>query len=368
MPPLKGRIAYVQDNNAYIEPAAGGKAPLRLPGSSGVSVVTVSPADGMTFYFSSVSGMPFDPVGPPRDELMRAFFCPPPYDTARALPPPVDRVFQPQAFWTPDGNAALFRTGSALNPSGYIFFPAKQTLQPLPYPFVSASRDVRWGIARQTPGGGVNEIRLWGVPPRKERALLDNRNPEVLEAVLRAAGVPSAPPKGVPARPRSWAFALPALSPDGATAYVAAHDSTGNPYRLFALDTATGKVRLLLARLGDVGGRQHPLLASPDGKRLLWENERGQDSASGNAVVVDLATRKMLPVPTDKDPERRGGSRRPLTAGACWSPDGQHFAVAVGYYGGKERGPQRYDIRLCEAATGRVVRTIRNALRPSWGA
>lgn len=287
---------------------------------------------------------------------MRVLLTKPPYQTALTMPPPADRIVRPRAFWTPSG-AAVLRDGLPVAARGFVVEADEKTIQPLPFPFDTATNNVAQAVGLVTPGGGVYELHAWNRKANKERLLLTNRTPAPLDAALVAARI--APAKTAPNR--LWQFFTPTLTSNGNTVYFAAHDGTTASVRLFACEIATGQLRLVLPDVGDGSGRQSNFVLSPDNKRLLWERETGGARYSGQVAVADLQTGRLLTIPGTA-----AKNRRTVTAGACWSPDGRYLAVAVGYFGSASV-PARYDILVCETVTGKPIRTIPNAFGPSWG-
>ncbi|MFJ8475522.1 hypothetical protein [Kitasatospora sp. NPDC094011] len=119
--------------------------------------------------------------------------------------------------------------------------------------------------------------------------------------------------------------AVPVVSPDGGTAYVAVTEAD-NTSTVKAVDTQSGAVTARLA-LGTLQWGAHPAL-SPDGSRLyVLDGQR--------LSVVDTATLTLRATLTLPDQPRPAGWAAGSTSGLAFSPDGSTLYVS-------QSGPTAY--------------------------
>jgi hypothetical protein len=370
--PTTGRLAYLKNDAAWVEPVGNGTAAaapaVRLPRSEDAERVFLSPVHGAALVFTAGKGG------------ARGVLVPPPFREARPLPAPLGVRVIPDVIWSGDGRVAFCSVQDLVG----AFRPATNNWQRLPFPAVhSAARDgavVTWAT-EETIGVGWPETGRY-------RTLFSARSPDPLLRALRLAKRPERV-RGLadtdPALfkdPMQWRLGSPALAPDGKTAFFAANagggaGASGNTlFAFFAADVATGRLSVL-SRLGTFEGRV-PFGAgvcrvSPDGGRLLFVTSLHNMAVDNptSVFVVDLLTQAAREL-VGRAPHRKDNTN--LVDGVAWSPDGRFVAASVLFYDvaavlrqdGWEPRPDAYTLFVFDAATGRVVRRIAGARRPAW--
>lgn len=372
-----GRLAYVKDGAVLVEPADGSAPAVALPRSRGVNAFSLRPSDGSVWYTIALT-----PGSP--ETGWAGLVSAPPYTAAGELAEPLREKGFAHALWTPAGDRAhLFVDGAR-----YLWRP-EGGLTAVEFDAESLSADGRFAAYRTE-----KEIRVRDLVGGADRSLASMGRPQPLfDALARAAA-----PRQVEDLRRSiepslykdqynWGFGPPTVSTDGRRVWFACNFGTslgasGNTqYCLVAADIATGQLAVL-SRLGTFYGRLPDCqLASPDGGRLLLLTSF-HDSAVRNpcqAYVVDLPTQAKRELLWADKQLQANPELVNLTAGACWSPDGQHLAVSVYYYDAEKllktlpddlsdfdiAPAERFQLQL-RTATGRLVRTIQGAQWPSW--
>ena len=224
----------------------------------------------------------------------------------------------------------------------------------------------------------------------KTRTLFSPHRPDALFAALKSAKrpdrvralLPAPGDAALRAGPNNWQTGTPTLAPDGKTVFFAANAGLGmgasgnTSFAFFAADVATGKLAVL-SKLGALFGRvpwsANECQVSPDGQRLLFVTSAHNMAVDNprQVFVVDLLTqeKRELLAPA---PHRANDTN--LTEGACWSPDGRFVAVSALFYDVAavlkkphwEPRPGDYTLFVFDAGTGRVVRRVPGATRPTW--
>jgi hypothetical protein len=383
--PLAGHIAYVQNRAAYVAPAAGG-APVRLPSSGGAYSVSLSPTDGTAVYFTS--GVPDASTG------ARGYVSRPPYTEAKPLPAPFDRGRVASVVWSGDGRVAYLSSQDGSGAQA-VFEPATGRLRRLADATFGSegvggvSRDGRTAVYVTGKNAlAVRRLEANRTVTATERTLFSPASPRPLFAALAKAKRPERmrdltdTDPTYQRDPDNWVIGKPALMPDGKTAFFATNGGQGmgaagnTQFGFFAADLSTGGLAAL-SKLGTFFGRvPHECLVSPDGKRMLFlssVHNMAIDNPTG-VFVVDLPTQAYRLL---TEPGRRDDTN--LIDGVCWSPDGRYIAVSATYYNVEaalkasrasdtfsEPRPSDYVLFIKDAATGRTVRRIPGAIRPSW--
>jgi hypothetical protein len=182
--------------------------------------------------------------------------------------------------------------------------------------------------------------------------------------------------------PMNWRLGSPALAPDGKTVFFAANAGQGagasgnTSFAFFAADVATGRLSVL-STLGTIEGRvpfgTEDCRVSPDGKRLQfvtsWHNMAVDNPT--RIYVVDLLTQASRDL-VSRAPHRKDDTN--IADGVAWSADGRFVAASLLFYDvasvlrkeNWEPRPGDYTLFVFDAATGRLVRRISGARRPSW--
>lgn len=370
VPRLIGRLAYLQGGAAYVAPAAGGGPATRLLPGRNAWRVTLSPANGTALVFTAPAGAP----------ASGGFASRPPYREARLLPFPLHPGSAPEVVWSGNGERAFCTAETWCG----VYRLADNAFQRLRFPTVhSATHDGRV-VAWATDDAVV----VGWTDTGKTKTLFSTGRPAAVLAALRAARRPDrlqglADPEPTLWRdPNNWQIGAPALTPDGKKVLFAANAGQGmgasanTTFCFFAADVATGRLAVL-SKLGAFFGRvpaeAGECAVSPEGGRLLFLSSAHSSAVENprSAYVVDLLTQNSREL-LHTDPAHRKHTN--LTDGACWSPDGRQVAVSVLYYDVSdvlktpnwEPRERDYALLIKDAATGRTLRRIPGARRPSW--
>lgn len=392
---LNGTLAFIKDGAAWVAPAAGSAAPRRLPQSERASHVAIAaPAGGkgVVLYFAAVPGGKTDRYD--SAPLARGWMSRPPYASAQPLPGALARARVERVVWRGDGAGAFITlvegANDALRRRVGLLRVKENRWEPLhaAAPVESASRDgsvivyqTNTGIAART-GGGTGP----------EQALLHVGRPAPLLDALRRARFPKnvsnlTNPDNADLRreARHWAWGAPTVTPDGKTVFFATNAGTsqgaaGNTtFCFFAADPATGRLSVL-SRLGEHFSRIPDVCrVSPGGDRLLYVTSTHHNAAHNPStlLVVNLPTQTLVRSSYLEPPAGLKDASN-LVDGACWSPDGRFVAASALFYSvagigkkmeaGWEPRSRDFVLTVYDVATGRALRRIVGATRPSWGA
>lgn len=394
-PVLPGTLGYFRDGRYYLAPASGGRE-RELPALKGAGAASLSP-DGKSLLFFKVRENPKandydDPVG-------RAFASRAPFIQARPLPAPADRVTIPTLTWSPDSRLA-FVTSSiwAMKHDAFTYRAAEGTLSPSRFPVQTSSRD-----GQVKAWANDAEVALLPAGARKPVILFSSAHPAPMEAAIHRAR-PAGKFKSFVRDLREakaddlqlWSNSPAALSPDGKQLYFASNARTnlgasgGTTWCFFRVDLATRRLSVLPGPGTFEGMRiAEWCQVSPDGKKLLFLCV-GHGSAVENTrfvYVVDLQTQQVRELLNNGIHK---GDTNFVDGMPCWSPDSRYVALDVFYYrvnyedagikirvrkpgGGwaevtddEDWAKGHYDVRIFNAGTGSLVRTIKNASCPSW--
>ncbi len=378
-----GRLAYIQNNGAYIGPADGYAPAVRLPGSDNAVAVSLSPTGSAVLVFAAAS-RPQSVWGSDEDAKGLAFKTP--YRSAIALGPPLDQINFPHIVWSNNGEAAFVTDAADTRFGRYTPADGKAVKYPVPVASVSADGAV---VAYLSDN---QEVRVRFRATGKEKVLFSPGKPQALFAAARRAKNP----KGLPyfledlggemaSSRRNWAVGTPAITPDGKTVFFATNGGSGMgasgncTFAFFSVDVATGNFAIL-SKVGEEFGRVpfRECSVSPDGQRLMYVTSMHASAVENPSwvTVIDLPTQKER-ILTRDDPTN-GGDANAL-AGACWSPDGKYVAYSQAYFdvaaamkrledgAGFDLDPAKYTLYIKDAATGRRVRMVPGATWPSWG-
>ncbi len=369
---LSGRLGYLKHGAAWIAPANGDGR--RLPNSDGARILSLRPNDGTAFYFVPVA------TGDHDDGSVKGFVSGSPYTTSAALAAPLTKANIDGLIWSGDGGVG-YVTG--YRPHG-LFDPDSRHVDEMDFSAESISADggvVAWRTEK--------EVRVWVLAGDQNKALFSIGRPQALFKALRAA----ARPKNIESitemldedlwrSSANWQVGPPAVSPDGAKVYFATNAGTGAgaagncSWCWFVADVATGRLAVLSKHGEHLCRTPHYARVAPDGRRLLFLTSL-HDSAVSNpcsAWVMELLTqdaRELLWADV-KVPENQDIAS--LTDGACWSPDSRYVAVSSYFYNPAEAfkdenfepRDEDYELKVYDAATGKVARTITGAHQPAW--
>lgn len=188
----------------------------------------------------------------------------------------------------------------------------------------------------------------------------------------------------------NWISGGVGLRPDGNVLYFASNlgtgvDSNGNVrYAFFAIQLATGRMRLLTKLGVFFGSMPSRLNFAPDGAKFAFfsKNTFGPNEWLQSLTVVELNLEKTIPMlmndplakptvtPTltpDPQPESQITSptgEQLLEQGLSWSPDSKFLAFSVAKFALQN---PLFKIFVKDVITNRTLFKIPNAIRPSWG-
>ncbi len=310
----------------------------------------------------------------------------PPYSSATAIA--ALRAHASNVFsWNTAGTQLYF---SSEKSSG-VYSPSTQKLTPIPLkPEGFMGAETVSVAGRQLAYTTQNSVVVRDTQSGKERVLFDIHRPAPMFAALKAAKDPknlkdltSMTNDPMVKEESNWQLSDPALSPDGARLYFASNAGTGygaagnGTFALFAVDLRTNKLAVM-SKVGENFGRPpHIFRVSPDGKRLLVATSVHATAADNScfAYVVDLQTQLWREVFNGVLPGSK--LRANFLDSATWSPDGKYVALSGYFYNAEKmmtdtKGdwpdvlPSQYTAGIVDAATGRLIKTIKGATSLGW--
>ena len=380
---LSGHLAYLKGGGVQVTNLADGRVQ-SVSHTGQVTTLSLAPQGGRLLLFKSQYDKSI--TGP------RALMALPPYKTLVALPSPLNSLSVNQVAWTRDGSQTLL-VGSGKNnqPQAYLVTfrgGTAVTVKTLP----SSDEGTLSGDGHfyaYTPNG---DVRVRDLRTGREVTLLAWKKPGSLLAALKKSANPKKMTDLVGAydpelarENRNWVNGGLSFARDGKTLFFASNAGTsmgasGNTtFAYLAGDTRTGKL-LPLSKVGAEFGRiPHIAQVSPDGLRLMYGTS-AHSSAIDNPVFIDsvyLPTQTALPILTVPT---KGPIDSNLEDGAAWSPDSRSIAVSAYFYNTEALGrlyeknpnlddalPAKFTLTIRDARTGKVLKSIPGATRPSWG-
>ncbi|RYX84553.1 hypothetical protein EON83_09385 [bacterium] len=371
-----GKIGFVGAKGAQILNLQNG-AVRSLPQGARATTFTLSP-QGTAIYFVAAPGA--KPSSDGSGTVASAMQSSVPYSSVKVLPGLRSQIPYSQD-WSPGGTTLYIATDKVTG----AFVPVTGRLTPLkslPGSFDATGRTMTYS--------SENQVLVRNIASGQERVLFDIRKPAPMFAALKAAKYPKKVEEFLPttmgdlsSETRNWQLSSPAMAPDGSRLYFASNVGSGfgaagnGSFALFAVDLKTYKLAVLSQVGTNFGRPPHIFQVSPDGQRLLMASSVHASAADNSCFVeiIDLLTQKSREVflgvlPGSKD-------KANFLNSAVWSPDGKYVAVsgyfydpakAMDDYNGSwaEVKPTQYTTGIVDAATGKLVRTIKGATNLSW--
>ena len=377
-----GKIGFVGAKGAQILNLQSGVI-RSLPRGAEAASLTLSP-NGTAIYFVPFPAGNLSVTGSgPR---VSAFQSSPPYSSATliaSLRAHVSNVFA----WNTAGTQ-LYLSGEKF--SG-VYSPSTRKLTPIPLkPEGFMGAGVVSAAGRKLAYTTQNRVVVRDTRSGKESVLFDIRRPNPMFAALKNAKNPknlkdlvSMSSDPMVKEEGNWQLSDPALSPDGSRLYFASNAGTGygaagnGAFALFAVDLKTNKLAVM-SKVGENFGRPpHIFRVSPDGKRLLVATSVHNTAADNScfAYVVDLRSQTSREVFNGVLPGSK--LRANFLDSATWSPNGKYVALS-GYFYDAEKAmadtkgdwpevlPSQYTAGIVDAATGRLIKTIKGATSLGW--
>lgn len=381
---MSGHLAYFKGGQVRVMNLADGRVQ-SVPNTSQITQISLAPQGGRLLLFKSQYDKS---VTSPR-----ALMALSPYKALVALPASVSSLSVNQIAWTRDGSQALLSGYSDRGNTAQSYLltfrgERSATVKTLPAgDEATLSSDGRYYA--YAPNG---DVKVRDLRTGRDVTLLAWKKPAPLLAALKKSAYPKkvsdllgAYDPDLAKEERNWANGGMSFSRDGKTLFFASNAGTasgasGNTtFAYFAGDTSTGKL-LPLSKVGAEFGRiPHIAQVSPDGQRFMYGSS-AHSSAIDNPVFIDsvyLPTQvdtTILSVPV------KGPLDSNLEDGTAWSPDSRFIAVSAYFYNQEALGklyeanpnmsdvsPSKFTLTIRDARTGKVLKSIAGATRPTWG-
>ena len=385
-----GKLAFIRDGGVFVGPVNGYQKLVSRSGRS--SFASLSP-DGRSLVFFNQND---SKVAPLQGFISRA-----PFDSSAPLSLPVSEFPLSQLSFSPD-STSLFVTG--LSTGWRLEVPEYTALLGAPNPKASPLKFAP--LSSATDGSLValvesSDVRIMN--KNKERMIFTPAKPQILLEQVKTAATTNpvfqdllVPDKA--AITSNWISGAVGLRPDGNVLYFASNLGTGlssdgnTKFAFFAVQLATGRIRLL-SKLGVFFGSMPSRLSfSPDGAKFAFFS---QNTLSPNEWVlslkvtelnlekaIELLVKDPLPAPVITSSDLNNSTLTPpstsptegfisaptgeqlLEQGLAWSPDSKFLAFSVAKFAPKNPA---FKIFVKDIGINRTLQKIQNALKPSWG-
>lgn len=377
-----GNMAFIRDGGVFVGPVNGYQK--LISKSSRSSFASLSP-DGRNLVFFNQTDSKVAPL--------QGFIARFPFDSSAPLTLPVSEFPLENLSFSPD-SSSLFVTG--LSTGWRLEIPEFKALLGAPNP---KANPLKFAPLSSATDGSLlaflagSDVRIMN--KNKERMIFTSVKPQILlEQVKTAATTTPAfqdllmPDKA--AISSNWISGGVGLRPDGNVLYFASNfgtgaDSNGNVrYAFFAIQLATGRMRLLTKLGVFFGSMPSQLSFSPDGAKFAFFSKITftPNQWLQSLMVAELNFEKTIPMlmndplakptvsPTltsSSQPEPQISSptgEQLLEQGLAWSPDSKFLAFSVAKF-----APQNplFKTFVKDVATNRTLFKLSNASKPSWG-